>query len=409
MTTDTDSQKAGLPTTLEVVPADMAMVPSLEVNLVASSAQNRPQWLTPEMETEVRTGVVKFMELIRQNPTDISLSTKVYSLGQDGAKELMPHTALYERKIKTIMSENQTGSPANKTLLQLKQELDQVNPAVLSKLPISVKGFLWMKDNRLPMAQEILDMIYAKRETVQSTVDGIKASLWETRDRLITNLADIGSIYKGLEKGQRLIQRDIYFGELLSEDLSALVAQTTEVLAVQNLEQVLADLTTSVINLKTEENANMQFFSGAINLAKLTNMQCSNITSVTNILERSVLANLGLRVVASELAASVAAVEQLKHTIGETIADTGRIINKTTDIMIEAKASASISIEGLEEGCRQLDEAFNKQAAANHQIIELGTQTSHKLSDLTARMRSRIETNGIANNGIGAIAQLPTL
>lgn len=380
----------------------MAMVPTFDVNLTPSSAQNRPQWLDHDGDMLVKNGVEQFMLAIRQNPTDITISTKVYGLGQDGAKELLPNTKLFERKIATIMTENQEGSPTNRTLLQLKQELDQVNPVVLSQQPISVKVAILFSKTRLPKSQEILDMIYARRETVKSTVDGLKVALWETRDRLTTNIADIDAIYKGLEKGQRLIQRDIYFGELLAVELKKEVDMTTDEIAKQNLEQVLADLTTAIINLKTEENANMQFFAGAQNLAKLTNMQASNITSVTNILERSVLANLALRVVATELAASVAATEQLKKTIGDTIADTAKVINQSTDTLIAARSSAAINLEALEEGCKQLEEVFAKQANANREIIEKGTQTSRKLSELTARLSARIDGSMNKPNVSGA-------
>jgi len=246
---------------------------------------------------------------------------------------------------------------------------------------------------RLPKAQEVLDMIYSRRETVKSTVDGIKAGLWETRDRLTANIADLAAIYEGLLKGERLVERDRYFGELLIEKLTLYLPTIEDAIAKQNLEQVLADVTTAVINLKTEENANYLFFSGAQNLAKLTNMQISNINGISRLLERSVLANLGLRVVSAELATSINVTEQMKKTIGDTIKDTSEQINESTDKLIAARSSATINLDALEAACSQMEEVYEKMATANKEVIEKGGETSKHLSEMNAKLRQRVENS----------------
>jgi uncharacterized protein YaaN involved in tellurite resistance len=369
--------------------APAAIVPDLSFPLAPAGA--RPKWMAEVVEGEVREGVRKFMLSIKENPTDIRLTTQVYKLGESGSKELLPHTALYERKISVVMKESQDGSPTNKSLLQIKQELDQINPAILANQPIPVKVLVFFSKSRLPKAQEVLDMIYAKRETVMSTVNGIKEGLWETKDRLLANLTDIATIYDGLVKGHQLLERDIYFGELLREELTAFVAQTDDPVAKQNLEQVLADLTTAVINLRSEETANQLFFAGAQKLAQVTNMQISNITGIVRLLERSVLANLGLRVASAEIAESVNVTEQLKHSIGQTILDTTKQIGDTADKMNQARSSALINMESLEQSCVAMEEMYAKQAAANKMVIEVGGQTAAKLKELSGRLRKRVE------------------
>jgi hypothetical protein len=364
---------------------------------VATTNVARPAWMTAEEDAEVCESVGKFMAIIKGNPSDVRLTTQVYKLGEAGSKELLPHTALYDRKIAVVMQESKEGSPTNKSLLQIKQELDTINPAILAQQPITVKALVFFSKTRLPKVQEVLDMVYARRETVISTVDGIKKGLWETKDRLIANLTDIATIYDGLVKGHHLTERDIHFGELLRVDLQSVVDQTEDPIAKQNLEQVLADLTTVIINLRSEVAANEIFFAGAQKLAQVTNMQLSNITGIVRLLERSVLANLGLRVASAEIAESVNVTEQLKGTIGTTILDTTKQIGATADQMNKARASALINMESLQQSCKAMEEIYEKQAAANKMVIEVGGQTIGQLKELTGRLRKRIEgQDGVA-------------
>lgn len=266
-----------------------------------------------------------------------------------------------------------------------------INPSAVEKVPIHYKVALIFSRTRFPGSQEVLNIISERRETIKSTIDGLKEGLWRMKDDLVENMNDLVSIYEGLLKGQRLTERDIYIGQLLHGEISKFLSEITDEIARQNIEQVLADLTSQVINLQTEENANMQFFAGAQALAKLTRQQIQNITGLSGLLARTVLANLGLRAVASELGRSLAVTEQMKKAIGDTIADTGTQINQYGDQLNAARANAMINLEGLRKGCEELESFFTKQSDANRMIIKEGMSTSRSLSDMTSRLRKRVE------------------
>jgi hypothetical protein len=276
----------------------------------------------------------------------------------------------------------------------LKQEIDSINPAIVRQQPISYKVALFLKRTRLPAADEVLDIVYKRRETVQTTIDEMKQGLWKIADDLSENQNDLISIYEGLLSGQRLIERDIFFGQLLSIEVRAyLLTIKDDNISKENIEQFLAELTTQVLALQTEENANVQFFTGSQMISKLTRQQINNIRNLTRLLEKSVLANLGLRVAAAELSQSLRITDAMSQSIGQTIADTGEQLNAAGDTLVRARSSALVNIDELERGCNALNDLLDKQAEANRQVIVRGAETSNRLVEMTQRLRGRISNN----------------
>jgi len=98
-------------------------------------------------------------------------------------------------------------------------------------------------------------------------------------------------------------------------------------------------------------------------------------------MEKTVLANLGLRVVAKGLG----------DTISNTIADTAKSNEKTQEKLIKARSEGYINLEKLQEGVDALERSFTRQAKANELIIQQGVSVSNKVRETTNRIESRID------------------
>ena len=351
----------------------------------------KPKWMVTEQEKDAQAVAEKFLEKVKANPNDIMLAQEINSLGEDGSRIMMPQVDLYEKKISILMADNQEGSLKNTTLLEFKKASDFINPAVIKQQPVTTRVAWLFKKTGLPGSEKVLSMIYERRETVKSTMEGIKKTLWTVSEGLKSDLIQLDSIYKGLISGQQTIERDIYIGQTIYTKLSAYVTTLSEGIAKQNVEEVLATTVTVINSLQTEENINMQFFAGSQMVAKLTIQQLDNIKRMSSLLERSILASLGLAVVAAELRASIKMTEGLKEAIGNTLVDTAKSLNKTSDQLTKVRSGALVNLDKLEEACNQLDELFKKQANANKEIISRGALTSNRLSAMTDKLRARVE------------------
>ena len=380
---------------------ETAVVPASKGDVVLLGADKmvpqRPAKMSDEDASGTDVQVREMMVSIKEDPGSIELSMEIDKLGGDSANAMIPHTQLFEKKLSVVMEDSKPESPTNMTLTQLKRHLDTVNPSIVRNEEIDFKekfmGIFNRTVSRVPKGSELLDIIYERKETVGSVVNGLKERLFEQKDMLQKNMVDLVGIYKGLQAGNVLLQRDIYFGQLLhvaaKEFCDTLEAGSMERI---NMEQFLADLTSIVLGLMTQEAANLQFFAGTQDLSRGTRGQVSNITRYSRLMQDTVLANLGMRVAAKALEASVETTNMMKDTIGNTMVDTAKTIARTGEAIVKSRADATINLDKLEEGFNILNEHYENMAKGNQQIIEFGTKTSARMQAMTETIRNRVES-----------------
>ena len=357
----------------------------------------RPDKLTEEAFNEITSSVSSFIEKVKEDATDMTLSSLVYKIGEKAANMAMPHVSLYDSLIVNIMDDNQKGPEVKGTkdynILRLKRELDLINPAVLAKTPIKQKFLMFLSKTELPGSEKIMDMIYERKETVKSSTDGIKVDLLQNANDLDKQLADLMMIYKGLLSSQLVLKGEIYQAQLIYNEITDLIVNITDSIEKQNIETVLADLTTQINALIVEENMNAQFFAGSQLTAKLVREQQNQIRILVRQMEKAVLANLGLRVVAKGLENSVNQSKALGDAIANTIADTAKSNEKTAEKLIKARTEGYIDLSKLQEGVESLERTFEKEAKANELIIKQGLVIAKSVRATTQRLEKRGHIN----------------
>lgn len=371
-----------------------AVVPSAQATLVAAENAKipRPKWVTADQNGLMVARAVAFVTALKANPGDLGFADKIMRLGDRASAVIMPQSDLYKRKVASIMEERKEGSRINKDLLQIKQALDQVNPAKVSKEQVKTKGILgFMKKVRDMLPDEVLTVISARSATIESTVNGLKAGLFASAEGLSQNIVELEAIYKQMLLADQMIAEDSYMAQLILDELDKLVANTPDLQPHEreNIDALRADTTKRMMDLQAERAANQQFFLGSQGMARLTREQLKNIKSLMGLMERTVLANLGLRVTAIEMQASMGVTAALSNTIGETIADTGTVIRTSGEKMTEARSTANINLDGLRKGAAELEAFFEQQARANAEIIEKGRAVNAELTGMVKRLEGR--------------------
>ncbi len=358
---------------------------------------DKPDKLSDEADEEIKMSVNAFVEKVKEDASDMTLSSLVYKIGEKSANTAMPHVSLYDNLIAQIMDNNQKGPEVKGSkdynILRLKRELDLVNPAVLAKTPIKQKFMMILSKSALPGSEKIMDMIYERKETVKTATDGIKVALLKNANDLDKQLADLMMIYKGLLASHLILKGEIYQAQLIYNQVVDLVENISDVNEKQNIETVLADLTTQINSLIVEENMNAQFFAGSQLTAKLVREQQNQIRILVRQMEKAVLVNLGLRVVAKGLENSVNQSKALGDAIATTIADTAKANEKTADKLIKARTEGYIDLSKLQEGVESLERTFEKEAKANALIIKQGLVISKNVRATTQRLEKRINTS----------------
>ena len=168
-----------------------------------------------------------FVEKVQADPSDWQLGNFVFSLGREVMEKTQAQVSLYDRKMGSVLKSVavEDSSPVAKNILAIKTELDKVNPTMVAKtqmpLPKKFMGLFTRTVNRLPKGDEILRVIAERKETVNSTIDGIRDHLRNEADQVAFDAAELSQICDALKEIQPALQEHIYIGQLIWEKLSA--------------------------------------------------------------------------------------------------------------------------------------------------------------------------------------------
>ena len=82
----------------------------------------RPKWMDEEAATQALAMADNLVTEVKTSPADIRLMLRVGKLGNDGVERIAPNVALYNKHVNQMVTESQTGSPANLTLADTNEE-----------------------------------------------------------------------------------------------------------------------------------------------------------------------------------------------------------------------------------------------------------------------------------------------
>ena len=147
-----------------------------------------------------------FVEKVKTDPSNWQLGNFVFSLGREVMEKTQTQVSLYDRKMGSVLKNVavEESSPVARNILAIKTELDKVNPTMVAKtqmpLPKKVMGLFTRTVNRLPKGDEILRIIAERRETVNSTIDGIRDHLRNEADQVAFDAAELSQICDALKE-----------------------------------------------------------------------------------------------------------------------------------------------------------------------------------------------------------------
>ncbi|MCP4693678.1 MAG: tellurite resistance protein, partial [Desulfobacterales bacterium] len=164
----------------------------------------RPDHLTDETEREIIQAAEDFIELVKADPSDWKLGDYIFKLGNDIMESTKIQVSLYDSKMGNVLNEVSEGdSPVGRDILAIKTQLDMVNPVMVQSKEISVSEKfmrLFTKTiSRLPNTDEVIRMIAERRETVRSTIDGIRVHMMQESDKIIKDASELGIICDSLK------------------------------------------------------------------------------------------------------------------------------------------------------------------------------------------------------------------
>ena len=338
-----------------------------------------------------------FVEKVKTDPSDWQLGNFVFSLGREIMEKTQAQVSLYDRKMGSVLKNvaSEDSSPVARNILAIKTELDKVNPTMVAKtetpLPKKMLGLFTRTVNRLPKGDEILRIIAERRETVNSTIDGIRDHLRNEADQVAFDASELAQICNALKEIQPVLQEQIYLGQLIWEKLTAHLETVDDPRVKEALTTLTSDLAMAVVDLQTIDNSNLQTRFGGEMMVRNSHLVQRLVQRTDMILATAVKNALAVRVAAEQQMDTLKHLDMVQQAAAETMTDTAKVIGDAAVKGAKMSQSMTVNIEALEEACNTYEQAFEAYTAISKETISIAAQSSNALGTMNERFRARTD------------------
>ncbi len=389
-----DQAKAPVLSQVTEVSGQGALTP---VQAPADLVAVQPRHLTAEDIQAIEAQAAAFVEKVKAEPSDWQLGNFVFSLGQEIMDQTQAQVSLYDRKMGKVLSNvaADDSSPVGKNILAIKMELDKVNPTVVANTEISFQkkmmGLFTKTVNRLPKGDEVLKIIAERRETVNSTIDGIRDHLRNEADQVAYDAAELATICDALKEIQPKLQEQIFLGQLIWQKLMDHIKTVTDARVKEALTTLTSDLAMAVVDLQTIDNSNLQTRFGGEMMVRNSHLVKRLVQRTDMILSTAVKNALAVRVAAEQQMETLQHLDMVQKAAAETMKDTARVIGNAAVKGAQMSQGMTVNIEALEEACQTYEKAFETYALISQETINIASQSSTALGQMNDRFRSRTD------------------
>ncbi len=357
----------------------------------------QPKHLAVEDIQAIEAEAIAFIEKIKADPSDWQLGNFVFNLGQEIMQETQSQVTLYDRKMGSVLKNVATddSSPVGKNILAIKVELDKVNPTMVAKtempFPKKMLGLFTKTVNRLPKGDEILKIIAERRETVNSTIDGIRDHLRHEADQVALDAAELSTICDALKEIQPKLQEKIFLGQIIWQKLMDYIPSVDDPRNKEALTTLTSDLAMAVVDLQTIDNSNLQTRFGGEMMVRNSHLVKRLVQRTDMILSTAVKNALAVRVAAEQQMETMQHLDMVQQAAAETMKDTANVIGNAAVKGAKMSQSMTVNIDALEEACQTYEQAFETYALISQETINIASQSSNALGKMNDRFRARTD------------------
>ncbi len=364
----------------------------------------KPKQLTDEQAAEIENRAQEFVDKIKEDPSDWKLGDFIFNLGKEVLDQTKVKVSLYDRKMGDVLKQVSEGdSPVGKDILGIKLQLDLINPAVVGNTKVPFKESAWRffskTVNRVPKGDELLRIIAERRETVQSTIDGIRLRLFEEKDLVMNDAVELGVICDQLKEIQPNLQEEIYLGQLIWERLVAYLDTITDPLVKEAVTNLTSDLAMGVVDLQTVDNMNLQTRFGGEMMIRNSRLVTRLVDRTDTILTGAVANALGVRAAATAQMQTLGHLQDVQKAISQTMTDTAKQVGQAAIKGAEMSQKMTVDIDSLGQAIAEYESAFEVYQTICSETIKVGSQASNALSTMNEKFRTRADALTSARQG----------
>ncbi|MDH5631501.1 MAG: toxic anion resistance protein [Gammaproteobacteria bacterium] len=344
---------------------------------MTNSKLTPPEWADAPVLEKLKTKSGELFEKIRTETGPAMIRT-IDLVGTASSKRMQLANDLMQKNVGDLLKGMSGESAVANRLVALRANMDTLNPHSLHNawyfriVPSGIKRFL-------------IKRFVARYQSLQTNVDSIMNGLRGGKDELLQINIELEAQYREIQEAQRLIQADIYTGEILIEELEDQLNRDSGSERAK-LETAINALARRIRDLRTKEQAAVQFFI-SIDQTIQTNMILGESIDSALTVGPMVMTN-ALRIQAALATQETVknAVKDFQDGLGDLMAQNAKAVNDAAQTIGDMYNSPVIALSKLEEGFDNLMKAVN---TANETMLS-STKKAREASAYLEQMTSEL-------------------
>ncbi len=370
------------------------LVPTGAPNL---AAVGDPKPVAPESitEEESREIQIRATDLVKQlegasGSRELEVIDSMNSLGIQSQRNAGSEMELLRSRVGEMITNEGPGAEISKDLLEVRVALNQINPNELAKR--NLRSWAWgfvpspFKSNP---AIKILQKFAIRYEPVSKQVTMIEAKLRNGRAMLVRDNVEMRKLFERVEAQQLPIQKNVYMGELVMQQLTELLERTGEAQKAERVRSSLHDVSMQVQDLRSMEAVHIQFFI-SLEMSRQNNTRLGQSVERTLTLATNVV-TVGLAIQAA-LARQKRVLEATRRTrefLGNVLVANAAAIKQHTDEIGDVYNNPVIAIDKINQAHNDLIEAMDTADRLKQEGIDAARDNIAELRRLSSELQKR--------------------
>ena len=201
---------------------------------------------------------------------------------------------------------------------------------------------------------------------------------------------ELRKLYEGVEAQQAPIARNIYLGELLMQELTALLERTEDPFKKERIQNALHDVAMRVQDLQAMQAVHQQFFV-SIELTRQNNQRLAqSVERTVSMATNVVTVGLAIQAALARQKRVLDATQQTQAFLGEMLAANAAAINRHTQEIGDIYNQPVVALDKITQAQRDLLQAMDTVDRLKEEGIQSARRNIATLAQMTAEMQGRL-------------------
>ncbi len=318
---------------------------------------------------------------------ELELLDSLTAVGVQAQRGAASDLDLLRGRVGDMLSDEGAESRVTKDLVDLRQALNKINPADLSRSPIERLLHILPGGDKLV---DVLERIAVRYEAVSKQVVIIERRLEEGRLMLIRDNIELRKLYEQVESQQLPLKRNAYLGEVLMQELQGLMSRTDDARKKDRVQNALYDVSIRVQDLHTMEEVNNQFFV-SIEMTRDNNTRLGQAVERTlTLATNTLMVGLAIQSALARQKRVLEATQRTREFLGELIVANAAAIKDHTNAIGDVYSNPVIAIEKLQQAHNDLLEALDTASRLKTEGIDVARANIAKLTEMTQQIEEKV-------------------